>query len=82
MSGEALRKVASVVLAGQELDLAKNGEHFHLVVEDGNTAYGHPIHRRVALPLCDDYVQGLLDQLGAAKIENAELRAALARSES
>lgn len=64
-----LVKKAGIVLLDSPYDLAKNGEHFHLVDCASRDAYGNPIARKVSVAgeLCHgDTVQGLIDLLGDA----------------
>jgi hypothetical protein len=65
-----LTKIAEAELGGQRYDIARNGEHCHLVVEDGEDAYGKPIHRRVALEKAvpEGLLQALLDAYGEALV--------------
>jgi hypothetical protein len=42
-----LRKIAEIELAGEKLDLARNGEHYHLVRAEQQDAYGRPVARKV-----------------------------------
>ena len=70
-----LVKKASVKLVDLPYDLARNGEHFHLIECHQCDAYGNPIARKVNLGELSgaSYVQGLIDLLGEAYAKIAAL---------
>ena len=46
---EPLRKIAEVELAKEKMDLARNGNSYHLVRTECPDAYGRPVARKVPL---------------------------------
>lgn len=83
-----LRRVAEVKVAGTVYDIARNGEHYHLVLIDEPDAYGRPVAREIELESFLDPTgkgreyasvmaarrQDLLDCLGEALEERDRLR--------
>lgn len=68
-----LTKVAEISLAGVKYDVAKNGEHFHLVRADGEDAYGEPRAVRVGLEsFLIRQPTGQAARLTEARLDNAQ----------
>jgi hypothetical protein len=78
MSPQPLKKITSITILDETYDLAKNGDHFHLVEHKEPDAYLRPVARQVNLfqwiggveeDCISPRVQALVDLLGEAHLK-------------